>query len=363
MLATLDATPLIGPRTGVGHYVAHLLAGLVSLLAPGELVGAGAVTWQGHDELRLPPGVLRRGRRVPARGARLLWGRTGLLSGELVLGRADVVHGTNFVLPPLRRARGVVTVHDLAFELHPELVAPRSADLRRLVPRSLARADVVLTPSRSAALDVQAVYGIPADRVVVTPLGVDEEWFAAVPLTEQARHRLGLPTDYVVFVGTQEPRKNLGTLLDAHRAWRALDPAAPSLVLAGPAGWGDLPTGGPPGTVLRTGYLDQADLRSVVAGARALVLPSHHEGFGLPVVEAMACGTPVVTSDLPVFREVSGGQALTAPALDPDALAAQLAVAVEDTDPAARRRRVTQARTMSWRRCAALTLEVYRELS
>lgn len=344
----LDGTPLLGRRTGVGRYVGEL----VRRLPRHDLdVRLTAFTWRtgGRPDL----GVPWRHRPAPARLLRAAWLRAGWPTGELLSGRVEVFHGTNFVLPPLRRAAGVVTVHDLTFLRYPEAVAAASLAYRDLVPAAVRRAARVLTPSQAVAAEVAAEYGLPAERVVATPLGVDPAWASAAPPAPAERARLGLPERYVLFVGTREPRKDLRTLVDAHRAAGA---GVPPLVLVGPAGWGaaaDLP----PDVVL-PGWLPEEDLRSTVAGADVVVLPSRYEGFGLPVLEALACGRPVVCSDLPVLREVGGDLCRYAAVGDVDAFAqALLDVGADPGDPAPRRAR---AEAFTWQRCAALTVEAYR---
>jgi glycosyltransferase involved in cell wall biosynthesis len=294
-------------------------------------------------------------RPLPARLAQAVWARSDLLPLELVAGRCEVFHGTNFILPPARRAAGVVTIHDLAFLTLPETVSGASHRLRALVPRSIRRAGLVLTPSEAVRLQVIEAYAVPEDRVRATPLGVDVTWFQAVPPTRDLRTRLGLPDDYVVFVGTLEPRKNLATLLAAHAAARAVDPGrTPALVLVGASGWGpdlDLHPG-----VLATGFLDEAALRSVVAGATALALPSLAEGFGLPVLEGLAAGTMVLASDIPVLREVGGPWARYAPPDDPDAWSELLlSLATHKPDPGG----PAYAQSWTWERTAIQTLAAY----
>jgi glycosyltransferase involved in cell wall biosynthesis len=359
----LDATPLLGPRTGVGRYVEHLvreLAGLDSL----ELV-ATAFTLRGAGALpaAVPAGVRVRHRPAPARALQAAWDRLELPPVEWLVGRADVVHGTNFVLPPLRRAAGVLTVHDLSYLRYPETVAAASLRYRTLVPRGLRRAAVVVTPSQAVAAEVKAEYGL-GDRVLATPLGVDEGWFGANPMPAAELTARGLPERYLLFVGTVEPRKGLPALLSAlrllHDSDRVADPDTPPLVLAGPPGWGPaLETAAlPPGAVLSAGYLDTADLRRLVAGAALLAYPSVYEGFGLPPLEAFAAGVPVVASDLPVVREVTGELATLAPVGDAAALAAAVRATLADPgDPVARRDR---ARGFTWAACAARTAEAYR---
>ncbi len=349
MRVGLDATPLLGARTGVGRYTLSLLRALTAY--DDELV-ATAFTFRGRDGLAaaVPPGVAVVARPAPARALQALWARSSWPPVELLGGAVDVFHATNFVLPPLRRARGVVTVHDLSYLHHPDTVSSASARYRELVPRSIARASAVLTPSQATADLLREAYDVQVP-VTVTPLGVDAEWFAAAPPSDALRAELGLPSSYVVFVGNLEPRKDLATLLAAHRQL----PDAPPLVLVGPPGWGERVdvTG-----CITPGYLEDERLRAVVAGAAALALPSRDEGFGLTVLEALAAGVPVVASDLPVLREVGGSVASYAPVGDVEAFADQLQAVLSTPGDAAVRR--DRAAAFTWARCAALTRGAYR---
>ena len=349
MRVGLDATPLLGARTGVGRYTLSLLTALQAY--DDELV-ATAFTFRGRGALSgvVPRGVRVAARPAPARALQAAWARTHFPPVELLAGRLDVFHATNFVLPPLRRARGVVTVHDLSYLHHTDMVTAASARYRTLVPRSLERAAVVVTPSNAVAEQVRTEYDVKVP-IVVTPLGVDPAWFDAAAPDDALRAALGLPTTYLLFVGTLEPRKDLRTLLAAH----ALLPDAPPLVLVGPPGWGDqVDVSG----CITTGYLDDFRLRAVVAGAAALVLPSLDEGFGLPLLEALAAGTPVVASDLPVLREVGGSAASYAASASPEAFADAMEQVL--ASPGDSRRGPEQAATFTWARCADRTREAYR---
>ena len=337
----LDCTPLLGARTGVGRYTQSLLQALAD--DPADQLVATAFTLRGRGDLRVPAGVEVRARAVPARGLQEAWARAEVPPVEWLTGKLDVFHATNFVLPPLRRARGVVTIHDLAFLRMTETVSAASARYRVLVPRSIRRASVVVTPSEAVAGAVREAYD-PAVPVVVVPHGVDPAWTAAAPPDDAMRARLGLPSSYVLFVGTLEPRKDVRTLLAAHR----LLPGAPPLVLVGPPGWGEQVDVS--GTVT-PGYLDEDVLRPVVAGACALVLPSRDEGFGLPVAEALAAGTPVVASDLPVLREVGGDVVAYAPVGDAEGFAAALSDVLSAPGDAQARR--ARGSSFTWARSAA----------
>jgi glycosyltransferase involved in cell wall biosynthesis len=381
MRVGLDATPLLGPRTGVGRYVAELAAALAGLAGPEpEELALVPFSWRGTRDL---PAVAPAGprvrvgrRRVPARLLQAAWARLPWPPVEWLAGPLDVFHATNFAAPPTRRAAVVVTVHDLTYLRHPEMVSAASARYRELVPRALARGAVVCTPSAAVGAEVADAYRLAPERLVVTPLGVGPAWRRAEPPDPAWLAARGLPARYLLFVGSREPRKNLPTLLAAYRELLAGvkgatagagpgaggDAVVPPLALVGPPGWGEAVdlAGLPPEAVRTPGYLATDDLARVVAGAAALVFPSWYEGFGLPALEALACGTAVVASDLPVLREVLGDQAeLVAPG-DAAALAAALARVLADPgDAAARAARRARAAGFTWETCAQATLAAY----
>jgi glycosyltransferase involved in cell wall biosynthesis len=350
----IDGTPLLGARTGVGRYTAALAEELAS--RQDVEMRAMAFTLRGWRKLRrvLPHGSQARGIPVPARLLRWSWLRVPFPPVELFAGFTDVVHGTNFVLPATARAAGVLTIHDLAFLDRPEDLAPSDARLPDLVRLSARRAAVVCTPTRAVADNVAERLDLPAERITVTPLGVDPAWFTARPPSEALAKRVGLPREYLLFVGAAGPRKALDWLLKAHE----VNPDLPPLVLVGP---GHI---GAPDRVRAVGYLSDVDLRSVMAGASALVLPSREEGFGLPVLEAMAAGTPVVAADTTALPETCGGAArLTDP--DPEALCDALFSLLADDAERARLTALGLARAgeFSWERTAREVDEAVRAVS
>ena len=372
MRVGLDATPLLGPRTGVGRYVAGLVEAMTELPGgePAEIVLV-PFTWRGTADLaRVAPAarrVRRRRRRLPMRLLQAAWTALPVPPVEWLAGQVDVFHATNFVAPPARRAATVVTVHDLTYLRYPEMVTAASARFRDLVPRALRRGATVCTPTAAVGAEVADAYRLPPERLVVTPLGVGPAWRAAVPADPAWLAANGLPERYLLFVGNREPRKNLPTLLAAYRELLADPPGnpggVPPLVLVGPAGWGQaLDLAGLPAEAVRTpGYLPEDDLARVVAGAAALVFPSWYEGFGLPALEALACGTPVVATDLPALREVLGDQAELVPPGDAAAMADALARVLGDPggEPARAARRA-HAAAFTWAACARATLSAYR---
>ena len=351
----VDGTPLLGQRSGVGRYTAALLAELATRKDVDLTVVAFTARGQVALRTAVPDGVRVRSLPVPARALRAAWRRRLWPPIELLASSADVLHATNFVLPPARHARGVVTVHDLAFLDRPDELAPQQRDLPELVRSAVTRAAVVCTPTAAVANQVAARLNVSPERIMVTPLGVDPSWRTATAPDPALRATLRLPPRYLLFVGTIQPRKGLDVLLDAHAA----RPELPPLVLAGPAGWGAPLVAGP--RVHPVGYLADVDLRAVVAGAAALVMPSRDEGFGLPVLEAMATGTPVVCSDLPALREIAGGLATLVPPGDRPALTAALcAVHTAGLDPSGAAARRAHSTRYSWQACADATVRAYR---
>lgn len=357
----VDATPLLGQRTGVGRYLEGVLTGLAALPgAPEPLLTV--YSRRGPVPDPAPPRTRPAPRRLHGRLLSGLWSRTRFPPVEVLTGRVDVFHAGNYVLPPLWRAAGVVTLHDLTYLRYPETVDAYVARYRRLVPDAVRRAARVLTVSEAVRQEVLAEFGLDPATVVVAPNGVDPAWAGARPLGPSGRARLGLPERYLLFVGNLEPRKGLPVLARAHAAARRSSSDVPVLALAGPAGWGDAWGGHEPDPddVVRLGFLSDDDLRSAVAGAVAVCMPSLYEGFGLPVLEALACGRPALASDIPAHHEVAGDRAEYVPAQDVDAWAqALLDVSAAGEDPADEQARRERAAPFTWERSAARHLEVW----
>ncbi|WP_420453096.1 glycosyltransferase family 4 protein [Ilumatobacter sp.] len=295
------------------------------------------------------------------------WTRLRWPKVESVTGPVDVAHATGLV-PCASSAPLVVTVHDVAFLHDPGKFTRHGV---ALMTRSLAvareRAARVVCSSRATHDDLLE-HGFDPDVVRVVPLGVDPV-VATASERADARRRHDLPDEYVLFVGTLEPRKNLPRLLDAMRRLAASGTALP-LVVVGANGWGDVRAGlgdaaggVGPGTVdVRfTGFVDAADLRGIYACATVFAYPSEREGFGLPVAEAMARSTPVVTSRATSTEEVAGGAAVLVDPFDVDDIARGIAEALGRSDElvAAGRARAAE---LTWERSAVATLDVYREL-
>ena len=358
----VDVTAVPARLTGAGVYVARVLAELAArddleleaFCAPSS---AGALAAPG---LRLRPVRLA----GAGRPARIAW--TQLLAGRAARrAGAGLLHGVHYELPLRSRLPQVVTVHDLTLLTHPEWhEASKVRYFGWAMRRAVATATRVLCVSATTAADLTERLGVPGDRVDVTPLGTDLHPATDAQVAE-VRRRLGLDGPYLLGLGTVEPRKDLPTLV---RAFAALAAELPHrLVLAGLAGWGAgeleaaVAASGVADRILVTGYVADADKAALLTGADVFAYPSRYEGFGLPVLEAMACGTPVVTTTGGSLPEVAGDADTLIDQGDEDALAA--AVAKLATDPAARQdaaaRGRARAAAFTWERCADLTAAAY----
>lgn len=340
-------------QTGVSRYIRELLSALPPELAPGE-----EVLSFGLDH----PAIADR----PA--ARIAWEQTALPI-EAGLKQLDVLHGPLHVVPFASTIPAVITVHDLAFLHFPDRV-PRSRRLY-LTPGtrvSARRARKVIAISRSTADDLMKWLDLPATRIEVIPLAPPA---SIQPMSGEAldtfRRRVVADRPYLLSVGTLEPRKNLITLL---RAFASLASTIPhDLVLVGPEGWLNqgldetLQTLDLRDRVRLTGFVSDEDLSGWYSAAVCFVFPSVYEGFGLPPLEAMHCGVPVVTSNVSSLPEVVGDAALMVDPLDVDALAGAISRVLSDAALAndLRARGRMRAGQFSWQRTARETLAVYRE--
>lgn len=276
----------------------------------------------------------------------------------------DVLHHPRYAVSPEPglRVPVIVTMHDVLVLSAPELFsAPIRANFRALAGPLARRAAIVLTGSQASARDIAEHLRVPAERIVVTPYGVEPR-FRPAPAPQALLARLGIDRPYVACVGTLEPRKNLVTAL---RAFARLGPDV-ALVVVGGRGWRneafEEELRAVRGKVALTGFLSDSELVGVLAGARCFLYPSLHEGYGFPPLEAMACGTPVVTSATSSLPEVVGDAGLLVDPRDVEAVAAAVARVLGDDalHDALREAGLRRAASYTWERCAAETVRAYR---
>jgi glycosyltransferase involved in cell wall biosynthesis len=368
----LDATPLLGHATGVGVFCQGALGALAT--RPSLSVSAYAVSWRrrhGIDAF-LPSGVAARHRPMPARPLHALWARVDMPALEWFVGPTDVVHGTNFVVPPTGRAGAVVSVHDLTPVHHPELCNRATLAFPALIRRALNRGAWVHADSAFVAGEVVEAFRAPPDRVRVVHPGVPSLPAPSGEETAAVLSRVLPPgaTRYCLAVGTAEPRKDLPGLVRAFTdATAGRDDVA--LVLAGPPGWGeDALTEAMAGSpaqrrIVRTGWVPQDALGALVAGADLLAYPSLYEGFGFPPLQAMQAGVPVVATGAGSLREVLGDAALMVEPGNHDALVHALQSGLGDESERQRLRAAGTDRValFSWERCGEGLEALYRDVA
>jgi glycosyltransferase involved in cell wall biosynthesis len=294
------------------------------------------------------------------------------LAAEVAPHRLDLLHSPDFIPPQLGCRRSVITVHDLTFLLYPDFLTPGS---RRYYNDQIAwavrHASAIAADSAATQADLVRLLAVPAEKITVIHLGLDPAFAPATAeqAATDAEHlaELGLSPGYVLFVGTFEPRKNVAGLLRAYACLRQQRPDSPPLVLAGRSGWlfeetlRLIQALKLEAVVRRLEEAPESHLPALYRGAGVLVLPSHYEGFGFPVLEALGCGTPAVIADRASLPEIAGDAALKVDPDDHQALAEALSRVLDDSGLRAEliRRGFDRARDFTWERTARQTLALY----
>ncbi|HEX2089029.1 MAG TPA: glycosyltransferase family 1 protein [Actinomycetota bacterium] len=378
MRIAVDARPAAFPYpTGVGQYTRQLLR-LLPRLDPQSTYLAWYLNARGvlGGPRRMftdiaAPNLREQWTPLPARWFRPLEQRFELPRVEWLVG-FDVFFAPNFIPPPTRTNRLVMTVHDVAFRLFPETAPHGTLRWLTRLDRALRQAARIIVVSEQTKRDLLEQYGVAERQVVVVPNGVDANAFQHVTDTDvsAAREQLGIAGPYLLFLGGIEPRKNLPAVV---RAFARLPPdVRPLLVIAGwrtewnPEGWNALQQAlGEVATEIRsrihvTGYVPEKRKAALLAGAEALVYPSRYEGFGLQVLEAMAAGTPVLTSNVSALPEVAGDAALLVDPTDLESIAGGMEKLLRDHQlrKDLRERGRARAERFSWEETARRTVEV-----
>lgn len=381
MILGIDGSSLLAAKTGIGIYTDRLLYGLrscpdisVKIYLPMPFINpqkrsrslagvADTYPWAEITTQTLPTPKMQR----------WIWGHGDFLPIERTLGAVDVYHGTSFVMPPLKAAKGVMTIYDLTFMLFPEFHTRETQRFSKEIHRYAERSDCIIVISEQTRQDVVSFLNISDDRVRVTLLAADGRYRVIDDrhLVTSAAAAYGIDREYILYTGTLEPRKNILTIIRAFHAVKRELNVPHRLVLAGKKGWlyddvfAEVRALGLEHEVIFTGYVPDEDLPFLYNGADLFVYPSFYEGFGLPPLEAMACGCPVVASNTSSLPEVVGDAGLLVDPRHHDELAAAMARVLGDSELARdmRRRGVERAATFSWDRCAQQTLSIYRDVT
>jgi glycosyltransferase involved in cell wall biosynthesis len=376
----IDVSAAVHHRAGLGRYAQELVKGLVDLrrgavaVPTGEEISPLQLTAFYHQrgEAHLDPPIDRLPRITTSLSVRP-WRLTTALayftnSGmDRMIGDADIFHATEHLLPRLKHTRSVFTLHDLIFQFDPDSHKPLNiAFLKTMMPRFLRAADAIIAVSECSKRDAMRLYNIPAQKIHVIYEGVDPKF---APITDpdrlaRVRTKYHLPDRFILHVGTIEPRKNLPLLFEVAAQTKE------HIVVAGKLGWltdpilAKVKELGVEDRVTFTGFIDDDDLPALISSANVLAMPSKYEGFGLPVLEALACGTPVVASNAASLPEVGGDAVLYAWPEDVRSWTRLLTLALDDAElrGSLRERGLRQAAKFRWDTMARETLEVYRRV-
>jgi glycosyltransferase involved in cell wall biosynthesis len=373
MRIAIDYTAAVRQSAGIGRYTRGLVHGLAQIdpVNRYSLLCAGSR----RDLTGIPERFEVRWLPISERALTFLWHRLAIpVPAEWLAGHFDIYHSPDYVLPPLRRASGIVTIHDVSFMRVPECADPRLRSyLMSAVPRSISRARLILADSQCTSHDLQALMGVSERRICVVPAGVDAHFtpLRDAAAAESVRRRYSLPDRYVLAVSTIEPRKNFARLISAFAEARRRHGIRQDLVICGARGWmyeevfERVRQEGAADYIHFAGFAQDGDLPAIYGLADLFVYPSLYEGFGLPPLEAMACGVPVVASDNSSLPETLGSAAFLVDATDDSALTDAIAKVLLDEElrVALRARGFQRASMFTWNHAASLLLSAYHQVA
>lgn len=381
MILGIDGSSLLSAKTGIGIYTDRLLCGIrscsdftVKIYLPMPFINPAKRNNSIDAIIKNYPDVEIKSHVLPTpKMQRWIWGHSDFLPIERFLGPVDLYHGTSFVMPPLHHAKGIMTIYDLSFMLFPQFHTREMQAFTKNIRRYAERTDCIIAISEQTKQDIVSLLNVPEMKVRVTLLAADTRYrviddthrIASVAAT------YGIDREYILYTGTLEPRKNVPAIIRAFQSIKRELNVPHRLVLAGKKGWlyDDIFTEvralGLEQEIIFTGYVPDEDLPFLYNGADLFVYPSFYEGFGLPPLEAMACGCPVISSNTSSLPEVVGTAGIMVDPRKPEELAAAMARVLGDSDLAngMRRQGLERAATFSWDRCARETLSIYRDVT
>lgn len=382
MTVVFDAQPLTdSQKTGIGYCEAEIVKSMMAQFPHHKYVFP-FFCFRREDEKRwllsafqVAGGILRGSKSFPASAYKLLSAFVPVPYFFFFGADGDITHFFNFLLPPGVRGKSVLTVHDMAYLVCPETVRFKTKMMLRLtLKKSCQRADKIVTISHFTKRELLRLMRIPEEKVVVVHLGVDPRKFFPRPPegeVETVRHKYGIQRDYLLYVGTLEPRKNIERLIEAYSLAKGRLREMPLLVLAGRKGWlydaifERVTALQLQNDVLFPGYVEDHEVPALLSGALAFLFPSLYEGFGLPPLEAMACGTPVLTSNTSSLPEVAGDAALLVDPNSVEEIAEGIKRLVTDVDlrQMLSRQGLERSKAFTWERAAKRHMEIYESLA
>ena len=372
----IDISQIIYEGTGVATYTRELVKSLVKVGDKDEFVLFGSSL-----RLRRPlkeflkglPGENAKGKFsfLPPKLLEFLWNGVHLFPVENLVGEVDIFHSSDWLEPPTKKAKKVTTIHDLTIYKYPETFFARGGhDIVKNQKRKLfftkQECDLIICVSETTKQDAMEILKIPEKKLKVIYEAPDSIYFPKnQEEVKKVKNKFGIHGDYLLCVGTREPRKNIDQVLMAFveisRAYPEL-----SLVIAGKYGWGDkkLKVKSEKLKVRILGFVEKEDLASLYSGAEAFVYPSLYEGFGLPILEAMACGCPVITSNIGSMRELAAGFSVLVDPQSTDSIAENILKLLKNNDlrQELKIKGLKRAGEFSWEKAALQTLEAYRGL-
>jgi glycosyltransferase involved in cell wall biosynthesis len=375
MRVAIDSTPLLNQRTGVGQYTYHLIRNLLDLDSELDLI-LFCVSLRKPVPLQqvIPKhaNLSYADYRLPARLMQKAWNSFGFPHAELFTGQFDIFHATNFTAPPQKSGKLILTIHDVGFARMPENHPQSSRILNQILPHQLERADKIIVVSGFTRDEVVEVFAVPERKIRVIHNGVSPDFHPVADKEAAAMiaRKYRIDQEYILFVGKLEARKNINGVVEAYGIFKKQSKMQHKLVLAGSLGWKGEEAlqkaveSGLEKDVIHLGYVPDEDLPWLMSGATVFLYPSLYEGFGIPTIEAMACGIPVIASNSTSLPEVVGDAGLLVDPDNTEEIATALSRILDDASLRDElvRKGLERCKDFTWRKAAEQTFELYREL-